>query len=118
MGKAKIEKDVRITYDTGVPIDPSYLDEIKKRTKESKVYKEFQLTGLEIADILSDREHKSLYIKLAKTNPKQKLMALAKDISERRGIKNKGAYFMKLWKDQKTAKGIKRKIFIPKNAKY
>jgi len=100
-----------------VPIDPSYLDEIKKRKKDSKVYKEFQLTGLELAEILGDESHKSLYIKLAKTNPRQRLMAVAKDVADRKNVKNMGAYFMKVWKESKIAKPRKR-ILLAKNAKY
>jgi hypothetical protein len=100
-----------------VPIDRSYLEEIKKRKKESKVYKEFQLTGLEVADILNDRAHKSLYIKLAKTNPARKLLGLAKDVAERDNVKNMGAYFMKLWKESKTRRS-RKKTFIAKNARY
>lgn len=100
-----------------MPIDPSYLDEIKKRKKDSKVYKEFQLTGLELADILDDREHKSLYIRLAKTNSRQKLMAVAKDVADRRNVKNLGAYFMKMWKESKIPKPRKR-ILLAKNSRY
>lgn len=100
-----------------MPIDPSYLEEIRKRKTESKVYKEFQLTGLEVADILNDRAHKSLYIRIAKTDTNQKMMALAKDIAERRGIKNKGAYFMKLWKEAKISK-LSKKDIIPKDSRY
>ncbi len=100
-----------------MPIDPSYLEEIKKRKKDSKVYKEFQLTGLEIADILDDREHKSLYIKLAKTNPRQKLMEVAKDVADRKNVKNMGAYFMKVWKESKIAKP-RKKVLLAKNSRY
>ncbi len=93
-----------------MPIDQSYLEEIKKRKKNSKVYKEFQLVGLEIAELLGDAAHKSLYIKLAKTAGKSLLMAVAKDVSTRKGIKNKGAYFMKVWKEEKNGK--KKKVGI------
>ncbi|MDO8504297.1 MAG: hypothetical protein Q7S36_00390 [Candidatus Liptonbacteria bacterium] len=91
-------------------IDASYLDELKKRRNESKVYKEFQLTGLTVAEILGDQSHKSLYIKLAKSAEKGKLLALAKDVSERKNIKNKGAYFMKVWKEEKNTSKKKVKI--------
>ena len=87
-----------------MPIDHSYLEEIKKRRKESKVYKEFQLTGLEVAELLGDPDRKSLYIKLAKTEDKGLLMALAKDISAKKTVKNRGAYFMKVWQKEKTKK--------------
>jgi hypothetical protein len=73
-----------------------YLKELKKRSKESHVYHKYQLEGLEIADILRDRKHKSLYIKLAKELGGEKILKFAKTIAEDKKIKNKGAYFM--WK--------------------
>ena len=33
-----------------------YIEELKKRKKESRVYKEYQLVGLLIAEILEDEE--------------------------------------------------------------
>lgn len=87
-----------------VKLDPGYFEEIRKRRKESKVYMEFQLTGLEIADMLGDRAHKSLYIRLAKGGNKSRLLSVAKDVVERKGIKNKGAYFMKVWQKEKPVK--------------
>jgi len=74
-----------------------YLEELKKRKGESKVYKEYQLVGLLIAEILEDEEHKALYIKLAKENDQDKLLKLAKSVAERKDVLNKGAYFMKLF---------------------
>ena len=74
-----------------------YIEELKKRKKESRVYKEYQLVGLLIAEILEDEEHKSLYIKLAKEHNQDKLLRLAKSVSERKNVENKGAYFMKLF---------------------
>ena len=43
-----------------------YVAELKRRGKESHVYKKYQLIGLEISQILGDEKHKALYIKLAK----------------------------------------------------
>jgi len=74
----------------------AYLKKLKQRGKDSHVYRKYQLMGLEIAQILEDEKHKSLYIKLAKEHGGDQLMRLAKDVAERRGIKNKGAYFMKV----------------------
>lgn len=71
-----------------------YLDELKRRGKESHVYQKYQLVGLEISQILQDEKHKALYIKLAKEMDGDKLMGIAKDIAERSNVKNKGAYFM------------------------
>lgn len=84
--------------------DLNYLEELKKRAKESKVYRKHQLIGLEIADILDDRKHKALYIKLAKENDSSHLMALAKSVAERALVKNKGAYFMKILSEDRKLK--------------
>ena len=77
-----------------------YLAELKRRAKESHVYRKYQLMGLEIAQILGDEKHKSLYIKLAKNGNPDRLMAIAKDVADRSGIKNKGAYFMAVIKEE------------------
>lgn len=71
-----------------------YIKELKKRSGESRVYRKYQLFGLEIAEFLNDNEHKSLYIKLAKENNAEKLLGIAKEISKNKNIHNKGAYFM------------------------
>ncbi len=71
-----------------------YIKLLKKWGKESRVYKKHQLIGLRMTEILGDEKHKSLYIKLAKTGNSDKLLRLAKDVAERKNVKNKGAYFM------------------------
>lgn len=76
--------------------EKNYLEILKERGKQSRVYKKYQLTGLLIAELLNDENHKSLYIKLAKKHSGNHLLAIAKDVSERKKIKNKGAYFMKV----------------------
>jgi len=81
-----------------------YIKELRKRSKESHVYRKYQLTGLMIAEALGDEKHKSLYIKLAKEKKGEKLLRLAKDIAARKGVKNKGAYFMYCLAHQKTEK--------------
>jgi hypothetical protein len=73
-----------------------YLNKLKQRGKDSRVYQKHQLIGLEVAQILHDDKHKSLYIKLAKQHGGDRLMQLAKEVAERRGIKNMGAYFMRV----------------------
>ena len=79
-----------------------YGKEYGERQKTSKIYSEHQLIGLEIADILSDVKHKALYIKLAKIFGKDRLLPIAKSVAEKKEIKNKGAYFMKvLYSDKK-----------------
>ncbi len=79
-----------------------YRELLKKRAKESKVYAPHQLTGLLLAEILKDEEHKSLYIKLAKKHGADKLMKLAKSVAERKNVKNMGAYFMRLLETYKN----------------
>ena len=74
-----------------------YLKKLEERGRTSRVYKEYQLVGLMVAEVLGDEKHKSLYIKLAKKYDEQKLIILAKNISERKNIKNKGAYFMRVF---------------------
>ena len=74
----------------------SYMDELKRRSGESRVYSEHQLMGLLIAEVLQDEEHRSLYMKLAKSNDADTLLKIAKDVAERPNVENKGAYFMKI----------------------
>jgi hypothetical protein len=82
-----------------MPKEPSaYVKELKRRGQESHVYRKYQLLGLEISQILKDEKHKALYIKLAKEKNGDRLLRLAKDVADRRNIKNMGAYFMTLLK--------------------
>jgi hypothetical protein len=73
-----------------------YLESLRKRSENPRVHTDYQLLGLEIADILNDKAHKSLYIKLAKDYNPDMLLRLAKSVEERKNVKNKGAYFMKV----------------------
>lgn len=79
-----------------MPLVEDYIEKLKKRSRESHVYRKYQLIGLEIAQLLEDPGHKSLYIKLAKENSAEKLLRFAKEISQNKNVKNKGAYFMKI----------------------
>ncbi len=81
-----------------------YLAELRRRGKESHVYRKYQLIGLEISQLLADEAHKTLYIKLAKERNGDRLIGIAKDIAERKNIKNKGAYFMALLKQESAVK--------------
>ncbi len=76
----------------------TYIKKLKQRAKESHVYRKYQLLGLEISQVLKDERHKALYIKLAKEKNGDRLLRLAKDIADRKNIKNMGAYFMTLLK--------------------
>jgi len=77
-------------------ISKDYLDVLKRRAKESKIYREYQLIGLEIAEILGDRTHKALYMRLSKKGDARNLLRIAKEVAEKPNIKNKGAYFMRI----------------------
>ena len=77
-----------------------YIEKLGERKKKSRAYREFQLIGLEVAGILEDPPHKSLYIKLTKLHGKSRILSLAKSVAERKNIKNKGAYFMRLLKNE------------------
>lgn len=78
-------------------IDKDYLNTLKERSKGVRIHKKFQMTGLTIAQILGDEKHKSLYIKLAKKYDEHKLITTARNVAERKNIKNRGAYFMKVF---------------------
>jgi hypothetical protein len=71
-----------------------YLSELAARRRKSRAYTRHQLMGLLIAELLGDRTHKSLYIKMAKEGNPDVLMSLAKDVADRPNIDNRGAYFM------------------------
>ncbi len=75
-----------------------YLRKLKERAKKSHVYRKHQLIGLQISQILGDEKHKSLYIKLAKERNAEKLLRLAKEVAEKKSVKNRGAYFMTILK--------------------
>lgn len=82
----------------------NYLDLLRERKADSRVYFRHQSVGLELAEILKDEEHKSLYMKLAKDYDAEALIRLAKDVAFRKNVENKGAYFMKLLPDLKKVK--------------
>lgn len=78
-----------------------YLAELARRKKESHVYQKHQATGLALAEILEDRSHKALYIRLAKNYEEQFLLGLAKQVAENKNVKNRGAYFMRVLQEEK-----------------
>lgn len=91
----------------GIGKEADYLSALKKRGKESHVHHSHQFIGLEIAMLLRDLEHKSLYIKMAKDHDPARLLELAKSVCERRDVKNPGAYFMRLAQEAKLPKSPK-----------
>jgi len=78
-----------------MPLDKNYMNVIRERAKKSRVYQKHQSVGLALAEILEDRGHKALYMRLAKDYWEDDLIPLAKRIAENGTIKNKGAYFMR-----------------------
>lgn len=71
-----------------------FLAELAARRTRSRAHTRHQLIGLLIAEVLADRAHKTLYIKMAKEGDADMLLALAKDVAERRDVERPGAYFM------------------------
>ncbi len=80
-----------------MPLHEDYLKTLRERASKSRIYRKYQLTGITLASILNDEEHKALYIKLAKQHDADKLLTLAKRIADKKNIKNKGAYFMRVF---------------------
>ena len=76
----------------------SIISETKHKDRPKNLSREFQVYGVYLAESLEDTKHYSLYIKLAKENNQDRLMRLAKEVAEKKNIKNKGAYFMSLLK--------------------
>ncbi len=64
-------------------------------TKDKYVSREFQSFGMHLAEELDDYKHRSLYIKLAKTEHRVLLEKALSFVSDS-NAKNKGALFM--WK--------------------
>jgi hypothetical protein len=81
-----------------------YLQGLKDRSQKARVTQRFQLIGLEIATALHDLSHKAIYIKYAKELGEERMLSLAKDIAQRRDVKNPGAYFMSMVKELRTKK--------------
>ncbi len=75
-----------------------YFKDLEKRSKKSRVHHPYQAAGLALAVILGDLKYKSLYIKLAKRYGGEVLLPLAKSVAEKKEVKNKAAYFMKILK--------------------
>jgi len=67
--------------------------------------REFQAYGVFLSQKLEDEQHKSLYIKLAKTNPRFLLEKAYQFVSDSKA-RNKGALFM--WKLKELKKELKK----------
>lgn len=90
-------------------LNASYLKILAGRAKKSKVHTSYQFLGLTLAELLNDDRHKALYMRLAKKYGGDHLLQLAKKISEKKNVKNKGAYFMRMLFDGEKSKGGKIK---------
>jgi len=79
-----------------------YAEVIRERGKTSRVRRSFQFSGLTLTELLHDRNHKTIYLGLARKYDNGWLLRLAKDVLSRENVKNHGAYFMRLF--QQSAK--------------
>jgi|WetSurMetagenome_2_1015567.scaffolds.fasta_scaffold1429459_1 hypothetical protein len=79
-----------------MPIDRTYLETLSARRKDARAYHKHQALGAELGELLRDTAHTALYIKLALQFDETRLRTLAKTVAEKRDVKNKGAYFMRV----------------------
>ncbi len=70
--------------------------------KKKQITKEYQLYGLELANELDDWDHRSLYIRLAKTTPRHLLEKARFFVRDAKKVKSKARLFM--WKLQELKK--------------
>lgn len=92
---------IRIVSDYSMEkLGNNHLETIRARAKTSHIHRSYQLIGFEIAVILKDLAHKSLYMKLAKEHNADRLLALAKRVAEKKEVQNKGGYFMRVMKEE------------------
>jgi hypothetical protein len=86
------------------PISDS-LDKFKDVKRSSNNSTEFQMYGVYLADTLGDTKHYSLYIKMAKTMPRQILESALSYVKDYPNAKSKGKLFM--WKVKEMKKELK-----------
>ena len=80
----------------------------KYKVDEDKyISREFQQYGYDLAQELGDLKHKSLYIKLAKTNPRGRLEVARNFVKDANNVKSKGRLFM--WKVKQLSDAKKEK---------
>ena len=90
-------------------IDKEYMQTLRERSKKSHIYKKYQMVGLMLSEMLHDEAHKVLYIKLAKQYDQEDLMAAARGVADKINIKNKGAYFMRVFFGKKRNSSVGKK---------
>ncbi|MFH0806139.1 MAG: hypothetical protein V1885_00170 [Candidatus Brennerbacteria bacterium] len=97
----------------------SYVKVLAERKRQSSpISRGYQVTGLMLADLLRDRAHKHIYLKLAREYQSTDLLGLAKDVADREGITNYGAYFMRRFQQlrgtmQRTVRPRRRQTRLP-----
>lgn len=82
--------------DTGFKPVGSLFDSYELEDKGGYITQEFQDYGYRLAVALDDLQHKSLYIKLAKNEPRARLEAALQFVSDAETAKSKARLFM--WK--------------------
>jgi hypothetical protein len=75
---------------------------LRERSKKSHVYQKHQMVGLMLSEMLDDEAHKALYIKLAKQYDHEDLVSVARSVADKINVKNKGAYFMRVFFGRKA----------------
>ncbi|MGC9603517.1 MAG: hypothetical protein ABSF47_03555 [Minisyncoccia bacterium] len=92
-----------------MPPEKDYMDILRERSKKSHIYQKHQMVGLMLSEMLKDEGHKALYIKLAKEHDQEKLLGVARRVADKINVKNKGAYFMRVFfgKKARRTKGKK-----------
>lgn len=76
-------------------------------TKDRYISREFQKYAYDLAEELGDMKHKSLYMKLAKTTPRQFLEQARYFVKDAAKVENRGRLFMwklKQLKEEREAK--------------
>lgn len=85
------------------------LSKYKNDDTDKYISVEFQKYGYELAKELGDLKHKSLYIKLAKTESRGILESARSFIKDAQNVKNRPALFLWKMKDIKNSKNPKLK---------
>lgn len=97
---------------TGAPTPEGFsaLSDVLKRfnpTKDRFISREFQKYAYDLAEELQDMEHKSLYMRLAKTTPRHLIEQARYFVKDAQRVDNRGRLFM--WKLSQLRKEHKEK---------
>ncbi len=83
------------------------LSKYKQEDENKRISREFQQYAYDLAVELNDLSHKSLYMRLAKTMPREQLEAARRFVKDAQNAKSKGRLFM--WKVGELKKKSKEK---------